>query len=282
MARPPHLYNKVIGTRNGNIRDNEPSLEIIGDVVLARTGAGRVRGFNATRRRFELYWLAGAGGLPQLNAVTDPSGGDAYSTVPMTALLNADRDFEILGTNAASSCATINVEGGVKLTTTTGASDSVILLPHLNSGQSRWTDITWGTDQETTVEYEYLAGTSVANSVVHFAGMKITNTPVIATDDDQAFFRVVGGANFQCVTSIGGTDVSTDSGIALAASTSYHLKIVIDAARKANYYINGAYITQSAAMTDATDLVPYIGILNGSGAAKHLTVRQIAISRNFA
>ncbi len=104
----------------------------------------------------------------------------------------------------------------------------------------------------------------------------------MATDADQAFFRVVGGANFLCNTAIGTTNVAVDSGIPVVASTSYHLKIVIDAARKANYYINGAYITQSAAMTDATDLVPYIGILNGSGAAKHLTVRQIAISRNFA
>ena len=90
--------------------------------------------------------------------------------------------------------------------------------------------------------------------------------------------------------------------ITVAASTNYHLKIVIDSDRKITIYVNGiqynvtstsgstggravtavqpsTIATKSAAMTDDIDFIPYIGIENCDAAAAVLNVQYIAMSR---
>lgn len=252
--------------------------------LLGLYGPMRPQGYNRLSPRLELRWVAGAQGLPQLNAVTDPPAGDTYNTAAITALLNADRHFEILGNNASSDDVTLHPEGGLKLETDGGGTDSVILLPHLNAGQSPWTGFTWGTDQETQWEAHMRTGAAITAQVL-WHGLKLTNTGVVATDNDQAYFRYAPATNsgkWQFIYSIGGTDTEVDTGVTVAADTEYHLRIEIDSSRIARAYINGALVATSTALTDATDLIPYNGILESAAAAKHFYMRGQAISRKFA
>ena len=115
--------------------------------------------------------------------------------------------------------------------------------------------------------------------------------------------------------SVGGTDYLTNLGITVAADTMYHFKIAIDSDRKASIFVNGVQysVTQTAAttfdgstevtgttqatiaanysatnantqksvaLTDDIDLIPYIGIECGAGAAEVLNVHYTAISRH--
>ena len=103
--------------------------------------------------------------------------------------------------------------------------------------------------------------------------------------------------------SIGGTDYISALPITIAASTVYHLKIVIDSDRKATIYVNGIQYNvtstagstggtavtavqpgkaaaKSAALTNDVNLIPYIGIENGDAAAAVLNVHYTAISRH--
>lgn len=236
-------------------------------------GVVHVNDFNTLPSRYELQWIAGKDGLPVLN-------NDAFTEL-------VDPRFEVLGTNASADDVVYYAEGGIKLTTDGADHDQVIILPHLDSAQSPWTETTWGTDQETTWECYIKTGANITATVI-WAGLKLTNTSVTATDNDQAFFRYQDTANsgkWQAVSSINGSDDAADSGVTVAINTDYHLKIAIGATRVAEFYINGALVETSAALTDATDLIPYIGVQTegaGPGAGKDLIVRGQAISRKFA
>lgn len=223
--------------------------------------------------RCELLWRAGARGKPGLNA-------DINSATEATREI-ADPDFELLGTNATSGSATFNAEGGIKLTTAGASGDQVILLPHLDANQTAWTQWTWGTDKETAWACRLQTGASIA-AMIAWAGLKLTNTATVATDNDQVFFRYEAGVNsgkFQCINSIGGTDDTDDSGVTVAVSTTYLLVISIDSSRIARFYINGTLVATSAALTNAVDLKPYVGIQSAAVAAKDITVYGQSISR---
>lgn len=232
---------------------------------------------NLVPTRVGLTWIAGARGKPGLNA-------DILSATEATRMVT-DPDFEVLGTNASSDDVTFNAEGGIKLETDGADGDSVILLPHLDSNQSAWTAWTWGTDQQVIWQATIKTGASIANAII-WAGLKLTNTPTTATDDDQVFFRYeddVNSGRFQAIYSIGGTDTATDSGITVAANTVYELAITIDSDRVARMFINGTLAATSTALTDATDLIPYVGVeADGAAAAKSIIVYGEHISRERA
>lgn len=234
----------------------------------------RPLGLKTLPRRFELVWVAGQRGKPGLNA-------DIQNAAEATRMV-ADPDFEILGTNASSDDVTFYAEGGIKLETDGADGDEVIVLPHLDANQSAWTQVTWGTDKQTVWECDITTGSSITNAII-WAGLKLTNTEVTATDNDQCFFRYeddVNSGKWQAISSIGGTDDAHDSGVTAATGTRYHLKIVIQSDRTALMYINGALVETTAALTDATDLIPYIGVAaDGAGAAIHMYVHGQAISR---
>lgn len=223
--------------------------------------------------RFGLRWVAGQHGKPGLNA-------DIQNAFEATRMI-ADPEFEILGTNAVSSCTSHYAEGGITLTTTTASGDQVIVLPHLDAEQGGWGLTTWGTDKQTIWECRIATAAAITSEII-WAGLKLTNTSVVATDDHQVFFRYEAGVNsgkWQVIYSIGGTDTTVDAGVTVAVSTAYHLKVIIDASRIARCYINGALVATSTALTDATDLIPYIGIQTATTAAKTLYVTGQAISR---
>ena len=226
--------------------------------------------------RMTLHWTAGQRGKPGLNA-------DIQNNSESTRMI-ADPDFELLGTNAASSCSTFNAEGGITLTTAGASGDSVILLPHLDANQSAWTQVTWGTDQETEWTCWLVTGAAITAQIV-WAGLKLTNTDVIATDNDSVYVRYEAGVasgKFQVNASINNTDTTTTTAVTVAASTAYLIKIRIRADRCAEVYINGDLMVVTGALTNATDLIPYVGIKASAAAAKALTVRSQSISRKYA
>ena len=68
----------------------------------------------------------------------------------------------------------------------------------------------------------------------------------------------------------------------MAIGTKYHLRIVIDKDRKAAFYLNDVLHTTTDPLTDAIDLIPYIGVeADGASAAKALDIHGQAISRSI-
>jgi hypothetical protein len=189
----------------------------------------------------------------------------------------ANRDFEVLGTNMTTALVTL---------TTAGADDDQgILLAHLDTNQTSWAAAKWNTADEVIFETTIETGASIANYHI-WAGLKLTNTGAVATDNDQCFFlfnveNSTSATQFVCVTSRSGTDTETASGVTVAAATSYHLKIVIDSARVPRFYINGVLVVTAAALTDDVDLKPYIGVQALAAAAKAIIVRGLRCSKTL-
>jgi len=243
----------------------DPAFAILSNMIDHISGLGQ---------RYELAWTAGGRGKPSINA-------DINSATEATREI-ADPHFEVLGTNVSSDDVTYYAEGGIKLETDGADGDEVIVLPHLDANQSAWAQITWGTDKQTEWECHIKTGSSIAAAVV-WAGLKLTNTEVAATDADQVFFRYesdINSGKWQAISSIGGTDDAHDTGVVVAVDTEYTLRITIDSSRVARFYINGTLVETSSALTDAADFIPYIGVAaDGAAAAKHLYIFSQRISR---
>jgi hypothetical protein len=92
-------------------------------------------------------------------------------------------------------------------------------------------------------------------------------------------FADADAATWSAVTSRAGTDTVTSTGITVAASTKYRLVIKIDSARVPRFYINGRLVVTGAALTDAIDLIPYIGIQVTTTDASAIDIYGQAISR---
>ena len=248
---------------------------------------------------------------PGLNAVAiiDP---DADSASALAAYVIANKDFETLGTNMTTALTTFpGTSAGILMTTAGADEDQAILLPHLDTNQSAWSKVLWGTENQ--VEWECSISLPAIDNQKVWAGLKLTNDQLVATDDDQAYFKFQTDAtnseafttfaNWHFVHSIGGTDYISRLPIAVAANTPYHLKIVIDSDRKATIFVNGIQynitstsgstggtavtavqpskaVTKSAALTNDVDLIPYIGIEAGAAAAEAVNVHWQAISRH--
>ena len=248
---------------------------------------------------------------PALNAALD-SGGTTTTAAELTTFAIANKDFETLGTNMTTALTTFaSTSAGILMTTATADEDQAILLPHLDTNQSVWSGTQWGTENQ--VEWECSIQIAQTDNEKVWAGLKLTNDQLIATDDDQIFFKYATDAtngesldsttNWHVVYSVGGTDYISRLPITFAADTPYHLKIVIDSDRKATVFVNGIQynltstsgstggtavtavqpgkaVVKSAALTNDVNLIPYIGIENGDAAAAVLNVHYTAISRH--
>lgn len=197
------------------------------------------------------------------------------------------RNFEILGTNAVSADCTYDVGGGVVLSTHGASADSTILLPHLTAGISPFTGTKWNTAKSPSFDALCISGAAVT-AVQYWAGFKLTNTPTLATDDDQIFFSYSSATNsgqWQLNWSIANVDytynIPTDIVAAVAASTIYRLRIEIDASRQAMGFINDRAVmpVKTGALTSLTTLIPYIGLKASAAAVKAVTVKSVLCSR---
>jgi len=255
-----------------------------------------INGLKDTRRYYlEEYFLQ----RPGINADID-----AVSTTEVQRALN--RNWEALGTNMTTALCTFATTSAGVLATTAGADqDQAILTPHLDTAATAWAGTLWGTENEVSWECSIMLP-ALDNQKV-WAGLKLTNDQLVATDANQAFFKYQTDATnseaftdysyWHFVHSIGGTDYISQLPITVAANTPYHFKIEIDSDRKAAIFVNGQQYnvtstsgstggtavttgtTKTAALTDDIDLIPYIGIEAGAAAAEAVNVHYTAISR---
>lgn len=251
-----------------------------------------------TRRYYLDEWF---NQRPAINADID----QAYTVEVARA---ANRDFEALGTNMTTALVTFDSDrAGIVITTAGADQDQSILAPHLDTNQTSWTGVKWGT--ENSVIWECAVSSNAIDNQKWWAGLKLTNDQLIATDANQAFFKFQTDATnseaftdftlLHFVHSIGGTDYISALPITIAANTVYRLKIEIDSDRKASIFVNGIQYnvtstagstggtavtsgtTKSAALTNDVDFIPYIGIEAGAAAAEALDVHYQAISRDL-
>ena len=236
---------------------------------------------------------------------------DQVSTVEVQRALN--RNWEALGTNMTTALATFATTSAGILATTAGADqDQAIITPHLDTAATAWAGCLWGTENEVHWETSIMLP-AIDNQNV-WAGLKLTNAPELATDDDQAYFNFLtdadnSGQSFDDFTklhfiySVGGTDYISQLPITVAANTPYHLKMEIDSDRKITIFVNGIQYnvtstsgstggtavtavqpgtaaTKSTALTNDVDLIPYNGIEANAGAAEALNTHYICMSRN--
>jgi len=193
-----------------------------------------------------------------------------------------NRNFELSGTSAVTSNVSFSgTEAGIVLATAGADGDSMAIIPHLDSLQTSWAGIKWGTENQVIWECAIRTGASIATLTI-WAGLKLTQTPVVVTDADAAYFRystIGADTNWQAITSIANTDVSTDTGVAVAASTTVKFRIEIDSDRKATFYIDDVQVYKSTALTNDIDFIPYIALQSGDGTADGMTVCYEKISR---
>ena len=249
---------------------------------------------------------------PALNAVLNTAFSDADATAAANTAIRlaekvANKDFEALGTSMTTALCTFDTtRAGIIITTGGTDQNQAIIAPHLDTNQTSWQTVPWGTENQVIWECSVTTAASIAD-IKLWSGLKLTNDQLIATDADQAFFKFQTDATnseafsdytlLHFVHSIGGTDYISALPITVAADTQYHLKIVIDSGRKAAIYVNGIQYDvtttsgstggtavtrgtdKTAALTDDVDLIPYIGVETGAGSAKALKVHWQAISR---
>ncbi|HYE20091.1 MAG TPA: hypothetical protein VEA69_16705 [Tepidisphaeraceae bacterium] len=228
---------------------------------------------------------------PVLNA--DLASGTEATREP------ANNNWEVLGTNATSALTTFADGGGITLTTAGASGDLNVIAPHLDTAQTAWAAAKWNTNDEISFETTVKTGASVAN-MKFWAGFKLTNTSVTATDDDQAYFlfdtgntNAVSATNIQICTSRAGTDTVVDSGVTVEASTSYHLLLQVDQHGVPYFFINGVLVaigngtestgvtTSTGALTANIDLIPYVGVHALAAAAKSITVRGVVCGKTM-
>jgi len=296
-------------TFSGPVR-SENNVQLISKTAATGVVHDRTQGFGLhDARRYYLYESFAK--KPGLNAVAiiDP---DANSASALAAYTIVNKDFETLGTNMTTALTTFpGTQAGILMTTAGADQDQSILLPHLDTNQSAWAKVLWGT--ENSVEWECSISLPAIDNQKVWAGLKLTNDQLVATDANQIFFKFQTDATnseafsdytyWHLVHSIGGTDYISQIPVTVAADTVYHLKIKIDSDRKATCYINGIQYNitstsgstggtavtavqpgkvaaKSAALTNDIDLIPYIGIEAGAGAAEAINVHYTAISRH--
>ena len=219
--------------------------------------------------------------------------------------------LEVLGTNMTTALCTFDTtRAGVTITTAGADEDQAIIAPHLDTTHSAWASVLWGT--ENSVDWECSVSTNAIDNQKVWAGLKLTNDQLIATDADQIYFKFQTDATnseafsdytlLHLVHSIGGTDYISALPVTVAANSTYHLKISIDSNRTATIFVNGVQYNvtttagstggtavtavglkgkaiRTAALTNDVSFIPYIGIEAGAAAAEGLDVHYQGISR---
>ena len=214
----------------------------------ATTGVVHDRTFGTPAKDARRYYLEeNFKKKPGLNAVAiiDP---DADSASDLAAFVIANKDFETLGTNMTTALTTYpGTQAGILMTTAGSDADQSILLPHLDTNQSAWAKVLWGTENQ--VEWECSISLPALDNQKVWAGLKLTNDQLPQTDADQAYFYYATDATngqlidnyapWYFIQSVNGTDYLTNLGITVAADTMYHFKISIDSDRKPSIFVNG-------------------------------------------
>jgi hypothetical protein len=236
---------------------------------------------------------------PALNAALNTAFADSDATALANTAIRAaekaaNKDFELQGTRAVTSCAAFSdVAGGFIMTTTTADQDQCIIAPHLDINQTAWTGVKWASHASTEWECSITTSAAIDNQKI-WAGLKLSNTSVAITDADSIWFIACSDGTFgstatqqfatsdnaamaadgtnmlwHCIYSIGGAFYTTNLGLAVEASTNYHFKIVLDSDRKASVFING---TQYGLVNDTGYGITNAGTANGTWGETNVVI----------
>ena len=238
--------------------------------------------------------------------------------------VDANKDFELVNTGGntpiSRSCTfpKNGVGTGIVIQSYNATGDNIVVAPHLDADaagreQSQWSGIKFGTGDEVEWECSISIPSGANQPAKHWAGLKLTNVSLIATDSTQAYFKyqtsATNGETFSdfeklhFVYSVSGTDYVSQLPINLNKTGSasdpngpYHLRIKIDAARKISIFVNGIQynVTTTAgtsgtavtsgtgtslALADNVNLIPYIGCETEQATNVSLGIQYQSISK---
>ncbi len=199
----------------------------------------------------------------------------------------ANPNLELQGTNASDDDAAFLEGGGIRIETDGADADQVILAAHLDASQSALAGINWDSANQPMCVFEIVTGPQAAdvNRSTIFAGFKLTNTDVLATDADQFMFRAPNAAaasTWRAVTSVNGTDEEFNTNTTLVEATSYQLAVILNASRSPHYYLNGNLVRIGPAVRALSTYDFYAGIAErGASAAVQLDIRNFFVSQLY-
>lgn len=193
-----------------------------------------------------------------------------------------NNNFTIEGDGASNNSASYPAgeQAGINLASSSDTT-SVIITPNTNTNQTAWHNVKWGTENQVEWECAFLTTTYLADSDMKiWAGLKLTNTDTITTDNDQIYFLYDSTnlvKSWRIVISINGTDYVSNTPVTVKQSTIYKFRISIDNNRFARVFINDiqynittsegdsgtdvtAGIVPSAQLKNDVDFVPKIGL----------------------
>lgn len=209
---------------------------------------------------------------------------------------NASKTTEIVGTNAADLGAVFATGGGIALTTAAADNDQMVIRGNTvgaDNSQAPLTGTNWSTNDEIRIRCNLRINN--VSDTRWGAGFKLTvptgggAVPLdTGTDADQVWFgfsttdNAFGtGANWAAVVSIANTDTPTDTGV-VAAAGNIRLVIDVDSSRVCRFFINGALVHTTAALTAGVNFIPFAGLQAEAALASPTgTVQWMAVSKNF-
>jgi hypothetical protein len=201
---------------------------------------------------------------------------------------DANKNWELLGTNVVDACSTFDVGGGLRLTTTGAGNDQAIVWPHQDANQGIVNNTQWSTADRVKMKINV----KVVNVLtVRLAfGWKLTTNLAQATDADECFvgfdtaaeYGAAGQTKFVLVTNVAGAGaVDQDTGVVVAAG-SYRFVLDEQSNRTVNCYINGVLKASSAALTTPlTTLKPFAAIQTLAAAPESFCVQRLTLSKNY-
>lgn len=229
--------------------------------------------------------------LPGINA-------DLASTTEATNT-PVNRSLEVSGTNGTSALATFADGGGCTITTAGADEDQMIIGAHLDTKQSALAQANWRSSKQPLFAFNLVAPATITAMGI-WAGFKLTSGTGVATmdalgaaDANQFLFTYAttsagafypSTANWCTLTSRAGTDVATDTGIPVVASTLYRFLLYLDKDRVPTFVINDEIVStaDSAAVTSLATYDFFIGVMEeGAGAARAVTCRNFMVSQLY-
>jgi len=242
-----------------------------------------------TRSRSRRYFYDNFDAIPLIDAsydIGDQSGTDV--TALIEAAVEGNFNWFNSATDGVDAKMTHATFGGVLMTTDGTTADQQAIMPNtsaeLQHGQE---SLDLDTNRQPAVEWGFATSSDITTAQTIWAGLVLTQevSYTVDFDADQIKLEYVAGANsgvFMIRHSIGGTDASIDTGITVAASTEYFVKIKLYADRTFGIHVGEAadpgaakYFHVDSAMTDLLTLKPTIGIQE-SGTAVAVTARYVA------
>ena len=203
---------------------------------------------------------------------------------------DASKITALIGTNAADAGSVFNTGGGITLATAGGANDQMCIRSQTTANQGNFRGTSWSTSNQ-PIFRAVVRVIDTANIVIA-AGLKLSLTAGATlfdntTDANQVYFGYatdnrygVGAGNWAAVIRIGGASANVSL---RAISTGIHfLTLAVDSSRIARFYLDGALVATSAALTAATTLLPFVGeeALVAAGrhfGACHMSCEQIYV-----